>query len=83
MTFQIPVSRKGLQENRFRFTLDGTTTYDIPRPRYSPVGSIEALDDGKALSAVLLACESDETRDVIRELDMDQLEALVEAWRAG
>jgi RND superfamily putative drug exporter len=83
MAFQIPLSRKGLQENRFQFTLDGSTTYDIPLPQFSPVASVEALDDGNPLSAVLLACDSDDARSVIRELDVDQLEAFVEAWRAA
>jgi RND superfamily putative drug exporter len=83
MIYQIPVSRKGLQENRFQFTVDGRAAYDIPLPRYSPVASAEALEDGKVLSAVLLACDSDEARSVIEGLDVDQLEAFVEAWRAA
>lgn len=32
MTFHVPVSRKGLRQNRFRFTVDGTTTHDLPLP---------------------------------------------------
>lgn len=81
--FQVPVSRKGLSENRFRFTVDGQVAYDLPLPRYSPVIAAEALDEGQQLRAVLLACDSEEVRDVIRGLDADQVFALVEAWQAA
>ena len=81
--FQVPVSRRGLSENRFRFTLDGQVAYDLPLPRYSPVIAAEALEEGQLLRAVLLACDSDEVREVIRLLDADQVLALAEAWQAA
>jgi RND superfamily putative drug exporter len=81
MTFHVPVSRKGLRQNRFRFTVDGTTIHDLPRPEFAPVASSEALEHGKVLTAVLLACDADETRSVIRRLDTEQVTALAAAWR--
>lgn len=83
MTFRVPVSRKGLDQNRFHFTVDGTTAYDLPLPDFAPVASAEALEQGRNVSAVLLACDSDETRNVIRRLDTDQARALAAAWAAA
>lgn len=80
MTFQIPVSRKGLRENRFEFTLDGHATQDLPLLTHAPVSAVEDLEEGRTLSAVLGACDSDGARDIIRQLDADQLRAFVEAW---
>ncbi|GAA6525475.1 hypothetical protein IDVR_12700 [Intrasporangium sp. DVR] len=83
MAFQIPPSRKGLRENRFEFTLDGASLHDLPLLPYAPLVAVEALEEGRALSAVLTACDSDDARDVIRQLDADQFGAFVEAWEAA
>jgi RND superfamily putative drug exporter len=83
MTFRVPVSRKGLNENRFHFTVDGSKTYDLPLLDFAPVAATEAMEQGRSVSAVLLACDSDETRTVIRGLDTDQARALATAWAAG
>jgi RND superfamily putative drug exporter len=81
VVFQVPESRKHLRHNRFEFTVNGTTTYDIPLVNHAPVATTEALGQGRSLAAVLIACDSDETRDVLWELDCEQFTAFVEAWR--
>lgn len=83
MAFQIPPSRKGLPENRFDFTLDGTTVNDLPLLPYAPLVAVEAFHQGEALEAVLAACDTDEAREVIRRLDADQFRAFVEAWEVA
>lgn len=80
MAFQIPPSRKGLPENRFDFTLDGTTVNDLPLLPYAPLVAVEAFQAGEALEAVLTACDTEGAREVIRQLDADQFRAFVEAW---
>ena len=80
MAFQIPPSRKGLSENRFQFTLDGAAVHDLPLLPYAPLVAVEALEEGRALIAVLAACDSEEARTIVRQLDADQFRAFVEAW---
>lgn len=80
MAFQIPPSRKSLPENRFDFTLDGTTVNDLPLLPYAPLVAVEAFQAGEALKAVFTACDTEGAREVVRQLDADQFRAFVEAW---
>lgn len=80
MAYRIPPSRKGLPENRFEFTLDGTRFHDLPLLPYAPLVAVEAFQDGEALDAILTACDTEGAREVIRQLDADQFRAFAEAW---
>ena len=80
MTFHVPESRKHLRHNRFEFTVNGSSTYDIPLLTHAPVASAEAYEQGKSVTAVLLACDSDAARDALGQLDAEQFRVFVEAW---
>lgn len=79
MTFSVPQSKKSLNQNRFEFDHEGTT-YSVPLMKFVPAGSMEAFEAGKETTGLILAADNDKTRDLIRGLDADQIEALVGAW---
>jgi hypothetical protein len=79
MAFEVPASKKSLKQNRFEFTI-GKKTHDIPLLKFAPVEAAEAFEDGRQVAGILAAAGSDAARGAIRQLDGDQLEALVSAW---
>lgn len=79
MTFQVPTSKKSIQQNRFPFTVDGKT-YSIPLLKYAPVEAAEAFENDKPIRALMLAANDQTAADAIRSLDGEQFQALMDAW---
>lgn len=80
MAFQVPASKRSHKQNRFEFKLDGKT-HSIPLLKFLPVRSAEAFEKGSNVGGLIAAADSDATREAIRDLDSEQLEALVDAWQ--
>lgn len=83
MTFTIPASRRATAD-RFEFTIGegkAAKTYSLPHLKYAPVRAVEHFEFGRNLSG-LIACADDEpTREAIRDMDSEQMHALMDAWR--
>ena len=80
MAFQIPASKRSIKQNRFEFKV-GNKTHSIPLLKFLPVRAAELFENGKNLAGLIAAADEDATREVIRDLDGEQLEALIEAWQ--
>lgn len=79
MPFQVPQSKKSIRQNRFEFDIDGTT-YSIPLLKYAPVEAAEAFENDKPIRALMLAANDKAAADIIRSLDGEQFQALMDAW---
>jgi hypothetical protein len=80
MPFTVPASRKSEDANRFAFTI-GEDAHTLPHLKYAPAGAIEHFENGRDLTG-LIACADDEgTRNAIRALDSEQMDALMAAWQ--
>lgn len=80
--FVIPPSRKSSNENRFTFEHDGGT-HTVALLQFAPVATAEAFEQGHNVAGILAACDSDETRAVVRSLDGEQFGALMHAWEVA
>lgn len=79
MAYKVPESKRSVKQNRFEFELDGKT-HDIPHLKFAPVAAIEQFEQERNMSGLLLTCDSDSTREALRQLDGEQLEAFISAW---
>jgi hypothetical protein len=79
MAFAVPQSKKSLKQNRFEFTIEGET-HELPLLKFVSAGAAEAFELGQNTRGLILGADSERTRDLIRSLDSDQLEALTNAW---
>jgi hypothetical protein len=80
MTFSVPQSKKSLKQNRFEFAGVDGEKHELPLLKFVSAGSAEAMEMGQNVHGLMLAADTDRTRDMLRSLDGDQLEALMEAW---
>lgn len=84
MVFQVPESKRSLNQNQFEFQLPGDdTVYRIPKAKYLTSGEVEKLSNSTRVtfSDILTLFGKDEAAaTAIRELDTDQLEALMNAY---
>lgn len=82
MAFQVPKSKASIRQNRFEFQVEeGGKTYDLPLMKYLPVRVIEAMNDtDRSFGALLSAFGDGEAAEAVRDLDAEQLNALMEAW---
>lgn len=78
MPYEVPRSKKSHNQNRFEFALDGET-YDLPLMRYVSAGAMEAFEAGKNMTGLILAADTERTRDAIRSMDAEQLNGLMGA----
>lgn len=86
MTFQVPESKRSIAQNRFHATLPGGKEFTLPKAKYLKIGQLEKLsgsaDEVTIMDILDLFGDEDESRDAIRELDNEQLGALMQAWQA-
>lgn len=84
MVFQVPESKRSLHQNQFEFQLPGDDTiFRVPKAKYLTSGEVEKLSDKAsiAFTDILSIFGKDEAAALaIRELDTEQLEALMEAY---
>lgn len=80
MPFEVPASKKSIDQNQFEFSLDGAT-YSIPLLKYAPVAAAEAFEQNQSVKAVVIAIDNPKAADAIRRLDGEQFSALLEAWQ--
>ena len=80
MAFSVPASKRSVKQNRFEFTIDGKK-FDIPLMKYLPLSAAEAFENEEPVRGILAACDGDAARDAVRQLDGEQLDALLTAWQ--
>jgi hypothetical protein len=84
MAFAVPESKRSLHQNQFEFTVPGDdTVYRIPKAKYLTVAEVEKLSDKDNIAftdIVNIFGRDDETGAAVRQLDTDQLEALMNAY---
>lgn len=86
MTFQVPESKRSIGQNRFHATMPDGTPFSLPKAKYLKMGQIETLSgnasDVTITDIIALFGEDEETLALIRDLDHEQLQALMQAWQA-
>jgi hypothetical protein len=86
-TFAVPPSKASHKQNRFEFTLPHRPgeSFSIPKLKYLPIRIVSAAsaEGADPILAMLDAFGDERTADAVRDLDAEQLEALVEAWQAA
>ena len=89
MAFKVPPSKKDDTSNRFEFEWPDTSygakpgavkVHSIPLLEYLPVSAAEAFELGQEVTGLLLGCDTEETRAIVRSLDGDQFSAFMDAW---
>ena len=79
MSYTVPPSRKSEDDNRFTFTI-GDATHSLPHLKFAPAGAMEHFEQGRELTGLISCADDDATRDALRVLDAEQMDALMGAW---
>jgi len=85
MTFKVPESKRSIAQNRFEFELPDGATYSIPKAKYLTTGQVEKLSTvggDLTLTDLLDLFDETEAATAVRQLDVEQLQALMAAWQA-
>jgi hypothetical protein len=87
MTFQIPESKRSIGQNRFHAALPDGTEFSIPKAKYLTMGQVEKLATAGTsqidiVDILNLLGDEEQAATAIRQLDHEQLQALMEAWQA-
>lgn len=80
MAFQVPASKASIGQDQFTFHI-GDEAFSVKKAKFLKVGQLEALEQSTAASIDYFGKAGTRQGDLIRELDRDQFEALLEAWR--
>ena len=84
MVFQVPESKRSIDQNKFEFTVPGDEkVYRVPKAKYLTLGKMDVLS-GKAEEvtiADIIDLFGEDNAEAIRTLDKDQMEALTNAWQ--
>lgn len=86
MPYQVPDSKRSIDQNKFEFSVPGDPAiYKVPKVKYLPLGQIEVLEgsaENVSLRDILdLFGEDEAAQAAVRTLDTEQLQALTEAWQ--
>lgn len=85
MTFQIPESKRSIAQNRFHATLPDGTEFSVPKAKYLTMGQVEKLSgdaaEVKFTDILALMGDTDDALAAVRQLDQEQLQALMAAWQ--
>ena len=84
MVYEVPESKKSLNQNQFPFKLAGKQ-FELPKFKYIEVGHLELLSDPETRITGLLGIAGGPKTALgaaFRKLDAEQLQGLVEAWQA-
>jgi hypothetical protein len=85
MTYKVPESKRSIAQNRFEFETPDGATHSIPKAKYLTTGQIETLSTkGQQLTITDLLDlfdNDDAAGEAVRQLDSEQLQALMEAWQ--
>jgi len=85
MPYQVPASKRSIDQNKFEFTVpDDDTVYKVTAVKYLPLGSVEELQGNAGditLTDILDLFGDADAQAAVRTLDTEQLQALTEAWQ--
>ena len=85
MAFKVPDSKRSIAQNRFEFKVPGNRkTFSVPRAKYLTIGQVEKLSelgDNLNMTDLLALFDEPEALEAARGLDIEQLQALMEAWQ--
>lgn len=83
--FEVPASKRSVKQNLFEFKV-GAKTYTVPKFEHLPVGVLEAIeaapDDAIGPYLSVFGEKDSAVGKAIRDLDKDQLTALIQAWQS-
>lgn len=78
--FEIPESKKSLDQNQFRFSYQGEE-YTIPKIKFLSPATVRAISAMTSQETVFYLLDQFGSGDLINQLeDMEQVEALYRAW---
>lgn len=78
--FEIPESKKSLDQNQFQFSYQGTD-YSIPKIRYLSPVIVRSISSMTPTETVFYLLDQFGSGDLVNQLeDMEQVEALYRAW---
>lgn len=80
MAFQVPKSKASIKQNRFSFEIEGKK-YELPLMKYVSVETLAAFENERPIQGLIAAAPDDRTKDAIRALESDQLDALLTEWQ--
>jgi hypothetical protein len=83
--YVVPESKRSLAQNQFEFTAPDGVTYRIPKAKYMKTGDVERLaamgDQNVKITDLLDLFGEGAAAKAVRELDVEQLQGLMEAWQ--
>lgn len=85
MAYEVPASKRSIKQNQFIFKVPGDRkSYSIPKAKYLTVGQVEKFSvkgEEMDITDILSILGQGDAHDAVRELDQEQLMALMEAWQ--
>lgn len=85
MTYKVPESKRSYKQNQFEFELPDGKTYSIPKAKFMKTGDVEKLaargDNAVKITDLLELFGEGPAALAARELDVEQLQALMSAWQ--
>lgn len=86
MVYQVPESKRSIEQNRFHFNMPDGSSVSIPKAKYLKMGQLEALASNPKevdISELLeLFGDQPTAAAAVRDLDHEQLTDLMQAWQA-
>lgn len=82
MTFEVPASKASKEQDRFGFSIPGKPgKFSVKRLKFLSVGKRDEIGDGGSAMLAFFCEGSAKQADAVRSLDVEQFNALVEAWQ--
>jgi hypothetical protein len=96
MVYKVAATERKKPENRFEFEVPNpkydekkpegkdnspTLTHSLPLLKYLPAKSAEMFEAGAEVTGLIIALDTPEAKDAVRELDAEQLKGFMAAWR--
>jgi hypothetical protein len=85
VVYKVPESKKSIGQNQFEFELPDGMVVAIPKAKFLTAGQIEQLatskEDLKVTDILDLLGQTDDAKAAVRQLDIEQLMGLMQAWQ--
>ena len=82
MVYEVPASKASKGQDMFEFKI-GSSTHKVKKARFLSAGQMEDLTSGDVARVLdTFGKRGSVVGDAVRSLDMDQIEALANAWTA-
>jgi hypothetical protein len=97
MVYKVAPTERQKAENRFEFEVPNpdfdpkkaehpeknapTLVHSLPLLKYLPAKSAELFEAGAEVTGLIVALDTPEAKNAVRELDAEQLKGFMDAWR--